>query len=332
MHLSRLRMPLAVLAALLAVAGEARAQGFFERLFGIRPQQPMYPPGSVPQPSVPRAPAPAPVPSPSAPQGGPPEEASIPAQPTAPAPPKPIVLKPPSEDSVVGRELKLNGGAGSFKIDRAGRDLRAQITLAGRKLSQETESCTVKLANGEPMPLTSLGRPEGLPRYELQNPVCPIAFDVLDGAVQVTAPTEACIIQEADCAVEPRGLWGPDPGSLLPRAAEIEQARGAADKAVRENYKVLAQRAGPQGIRPVVAEQAGFSSERETLCRSYQREGAHGFCNTRFTEGRAVVLAARLGLISPTAEAAAPPAERRPPRPPRQAAQPFGTNPDPATR
>jgi hypothetical protein len=327
MRLSRLSPVLALVAAMTVLAGEAQAQGFFERLFGLRPVQPMYPPGNVPQPSGPRAPAPGPLP------GGPPEEAGVPSgpvQPAAPPPPKPVVLKPPTEESVVGRELKLNGGSGSLRLDRAGRELKALITLAGRKLSQETESCAVKLGGGEALSATSLGKPEGLPRYELQAPACPITFDVLDGAVLVTAPTDACVIQEADCSVEPRGLWGPEPASLLPRAKDIEQARGAADKAVRENYKVLTQRAGPQGVRPVVAEQASFSSERETLCRSYLREGAHGFCNTRFTEGRAVALAARLGILAPTAEASTQP-ERRPARPPRQAAQPL--NPwDPAAR
>ena len=73
-------------------------------------------------------------------------------------------------------------------------------------------------------------------------------------------------------------------------------------------------------MRPVVAEQAAFSADRETMCRSYRREAAHGFCNARFTEGRAVVLAARLGIL-PTPEAAPQAAQPRP-RPPRQAAQP----------
>jgi len=71
----------------------------------------------------------------------------------------------------------------------------------------------------------------------------------------------------------------------------------------------------------VVAEQAAFSADRETLCRSYRREGAHGFCNARFTEGRAVVLAARLGIL-PAPEPTAAQPERPRPRPPRQAAQP----------
>ena len=307
----------ALLAGSFGLAGEASAQGFFERLFGLRPAQPVYPPQPVPQRGPFGAP-PGPAPYPGAP---PPEgELTGPTGPVAPPPPKPIVLKPPSEDGVLGRELKLNGSGGSLRIERTGRaDLRAQITLSGSKISDPTESCTVPLSDGQPVTLASQGRADGLPRYEVQAPACPIVFDVLDGAVLVNAPAEACVFQAADCRVEPQGMWGPEPGSLLPRARDIEDSRGTADKAVRENYKALAQRAGPQGIRPVVAEQAAFSADRETTCRSYRREAAHGFCNARFTEGRAVTLAARLGLLPATPE---PGAQTPRPRPPRQTAQP----------
>jgi hypothetical protein len=57
------------------------------------------------------------------------------------------------------------------------------------------------------------------------------------------------------------------------------------------------------------------------MCRAYRREAAHGFCNTRFTEGRAVVLAARLGLLPAAGEAVAQTPRPRPP--PRQTAQPM---------
>ena len=70
------------------------------------------------------------------------------------------------------------------------------------------------------------GRAEGLPRYEMQAPACPIVFDVLDGAIQVNAPTEACVFQANDCRVEPQGMWGPEPNSLLAKAREIEDAVG----------------------------------------------------------------------------------------------------------
>jgi hypothetical protein len=194
--------------------------------------------------------------------------------------------------------------------------LRAQITLAGTKVSQPTESCSVKLGGGDTVPLASGGKPDGLARYEVQAPACPIAFDVLEGAVLVTAPAEACVIQEADCRVEPRGMWGPEPGSLIPKAAEFEQARGSFDKAVRENYRALSQRAAPQAVRPIVAEQAAFSSDREQVCRSYAREGVHGFCNARFSEGRAATLAARLGILMQPAQSEAAQAERPRRRPP----------------
>ncbi|HEX8666254.1 MAG TPA: hypothetical protein VF744_19735 [Beijerinckiaceae bacterium] len=315
----------AFLAALAGGGTDASAQGFFERLFGLRPAPPpSYPPQPVPQ-RGPYGPAPGPIPGQGASIPGVPgaegEPGLGPVAPPPPAPPKPIVLKAPTEDAVVGRELKLNGGGGSLKIERAGRDLRAQITLAGSKISDPTESCAVPLGDGQPVALASQGRVDGLPRYAAQAPACPIVFDVLDGAVMVTAPTQACTFQEADCKVEPAGMWGPEPNGLLPKAREIEEARGTADKAVRENYKALAHKVGPQSMRPVVAEQAAFSADRETMCRSYRREGAHGFCNARFTEGRAVVLAAKLGILPTTPEptAAAPPQARRPPR---QAAQP----------
>jgi hypothetical protein len=235
-------------------------------------------------------------------------------------------VRPPSDEGVIGRDLKLNGTTGVLRIDRAQGGLRAQITLGGTKVSQPAESCSVKLGGSESVALSSAGKPDGLSRYEVQAPACPIVFDVLEGAVMVTAPAEACVIQEADCRAEPRGVWGPEPGSLIPKAAELEQARGSFDKAVRENYKALTQRSSPQAVRPIVAEQAAFSSDREQVCRSYSREAVHGFCNARYTEGRAVTLAARLGILTqPEAQA-----ERsRRPRPPpvSEMAAPPGSDP-----
>jgi hypothetical protein len=314
MTLSRLTILAAMLAVSAALPGQALAQGFFERLFGVRPLPP--PPASVPQ-QRPLPPPPPGVPGVPPTDWVPPGDGTPgPAQSSGPTPARPVAVRPPNEDGVIGRDLKLNGISGALRIDRAGQGaLRAQANLAGAQISQPTESCSVKLTS-EPVTLSNLGRPDGLARYEIQAPTCPIVFDVIEGGVLVTAPAEACLIQEADCRVEPRGVWGPDPGSLIPRAAELEQARGSFDKAVRENYKALSQRASPQNMRPIVAEQAAFSSEREQVCRSYSREGVHGFCNARFTEARAVTLASRLGMLAqpqPQAEAQADRPRRRPP-------------------
>jgi hypothetical protein len=241
------------------------------------------------------------------------------AAPGTPAPSRPVAAKAPAEEAIVGRTLKLNGAAGSLRVERAGRtDLSARLTLDGTRISRPGEACAVTVDGA--LPLTPKGRPGGLPRYEIAAPSCPITADLLDGALLVRASAEACLVAAADCRVDPRGLWGPEPAALAPMARAIEGDRGRADRAVRENYKILAQRAKPAEVRGVVSEQAAFSSERETLCRSYAREPAHGFCNARFTEARAAELAARLGVApaAPAAPARRPAASAgpRPPSPP----------------
>lgn len=291
---------LAILCLTLAAASnEAQAQNIFELLFGRPTQQPAQPvpPGSV---GSPRAPSPGGAPSaarPSPGEGGPSAAPSAPY--VAPAP-KPVVLKVPTEEGVVGRDLKLNGAGGNMRIERSSRgDYTARLTLAGAKVAQATEACTATVGGETGLPLTAQGKPDGVPRYALQAPSCPIQFDILDGGVLVRGPVEACVIEEAGCRADVAGMWGPEPASLLSRAKDLEQARGAADRAVRENYKALTQRARPGEVRGIVSEQAAFSSEREQICRSYVREPGHGFCNTRFTEARGLLLVARLGLNTP---------------------------------
>jgi hypothetical protein len=323
--------PLVIVAALAASASpadDAAAQGFFERLFGIpsRPAPPPPPPGSIPmqRPQVPGGP-------PGAPDV--PGEASAPSGPVAPREPvvaRPVAAKPVADDSVLNRDLKLNGRSGSMRIERAGAALRARIGLEGTMISKPAESCQVQIEGGQPVTLAAQGKPEGLSRYAVEGATCPISFDIVEGAVLVRGPETSCTFEAADCRADPRGLWGPEPATLLPLAAQLEQDRGLSDKAVRDNYKVMTQRAAGQGVRPIVAEQAAFSSEREQVCRDYAREGTHGFCHARYTEARLAALAAKLGL---TAVANAPPRGRRPRDPvadasgPGQDAAPFGVNP-----
>ena len=306
-----------LLAAMLAVAtaspGTAAAQGFFERLFGVRPLPP--PPSQIPQQNRPLPPPPPGVPGvpPSGwePDSGVPEG---PAQSSGPAPARPVAVRPPSEEGVLGRDLKLNGAAGSLRIERAGQGSLQRAGHPRRRQDLAADGELLGSARRRADALTSLGKADGLPRYELQAPACPIVFDVVEGAVLVTRAGGSLRHPGGGLPGGPARAVGAGSGQPLPRAGELEQARGSVDKAVRENYKALAQRASRQGARPVVAEQAAFSSEREQVCRSYAREGAHGFCNARFSEARAVTLAARLGILQQAeAPAARPPRPRPPP-------------------
>ena len=47
-----------------------------------------------------------------------------------------------------------------------------------------------------------------------------------------------------------------------------------------------------EAIKQIASEQAGFSSEREVICRNYLREDIHGFCALRITQARALALQA----------------------------------------
>ena len=299
-------------------ATPARAQNFFEELFGIgRAARPPQPPRNVPVQPQPQQPA--------DPGALPPGEGAE-TRPSVPAPPRqPVVLRVPAEDNVAGQDLLLNGLNGSLKIERNGSAYTALMSLPGTKISQPTESCTVKLNGGRPVSLSAEGRAQGVARFSVSSAECPLRFEVLDGSVLATplGSGPACTFTAADCETTPAGLWGPGAASLIPQAAEFDTARGVADKAVRDNYKIMTQRSRGSDVRPIVQEQAAFSSDREQACRTYAREGAHGYCHLRFTEARAIALATRLG-----ANTATPTASNTAPRPRRSRAPVEGMNPD----
>jgi hypothetical protein len=219
-----------------------------------------------------------------------------------------------SEEAAIGRELKLNGQEGSLRLERGAKGLRARVVLPGVLAARPGEACAVALQGGEPVDLVPQGRPEGLARYELPAPSCPLTLEVVEGGVWLRSEEAACAVEAAGCRADPRGLWGPEGAALVPQARALEAERGQADKAVRDNYRALSARASPAELRTVVAEQAAFSAQREMACRGYAREAAHGFCHARFTEARAAAVAARLGLSSapPPRRAATPPAARPP--------------------
>ena len=261
--------------------------------------------------SQPSAPPPPPTPV----QGGAPA-AGQPASPPKPRPAAPP--KAPAETSVIGKTLAFNGTKGRLIIDRRDKNnLQVSLIAVGEKISKPSEACGIDLGAGRPLELTAAGKPDGVPRYHVSIPACGMNLDMLDGAVLVSGPTAACPFPEGDCRIDARGLWGPAPGTLESQARAIESDRARADKAVQENFRaLLARTQGKNEVKSVAAEQAGFTSERETVCRDYSRESVHGFCAARFTELRAAELAARVVALG-----GPPPAPRAArPRPP--AAQP----------
>ena len=109
-------------------------------------------------------------------------------------------------------------------------------------ISDPTQKCRIDIVGEQPIEAKSLGRPDGLARYEAEIPVCTFTFDVVEGAVLVPAQNAACVFKAADCRASPGGLWGPDAASLAAEAKAIAQARTHADDAAARLLKTLAAR------------------------------------------------------------------------------------------
>ena len=210
------------------------------------------------------------------------------------------------EDAILGRPLRRNGGIGEARFEKTESGYGLKLAAEGFQVANLVEPCAVSFGDA-PVPVTAQGRPAGVPRYKLE------AADLPD---RLRRARRGLSGGGADRALRRRGGRLPDryarpvgPGcahACGSRAREIEQARGAAERAVREGYRTLTARADAVDQRSIAREQAGFSAERELICRDFQREGQLGFCGARITEARAASLRARLGLTSEPKPAARP--------------------------
>ena len=213
----------------------------------------------------------------------------------APGQPKPAGLKPPSEETIFGQELSRDGFAGIIAFRRgSGKELEiARLSIAGEGISHPGEQCQVEVVAGTPIQTRFAGRPNGVSRYEVEIETCPFSLDVLEGAVLVTRTSQTCDFRAADCRVDPAGLWGPAGNAIgLDQTTQLERERGRVDSAMLAKFHALLTSAGKdkEAIKQIASEQAGFSSEREVICRNYLREDIHGFCALRITQARALAL------------------------------------------
>jgi hypothetical protein len=229
-----------------------------------------------------------------------PSTAGQPAQNPAgavPGKPKPAGLKPPSEETIFGRELSRDGFAGTISFQRASDKGIAitRLSVAGEAISHPGEQCRVDVVADAPIQTKFAGRPNGVFRYDVEIAACPFSFDVLDGAVIVTRVPPTCDFPAADCRADPVGLWGPPGNSFGPdQVKQLERERSHAESIMRAAFRVLLTNAGKDkdAIKKIAGEQAGFSSERDVTCRNYSGEDVHGFCALRITQARALALQA----------------------------------------
>jgi len=208
-----------------------------------------------------------------------------------------IAPKPPSEDSIVGHALHLDGSRSSIEFQRAGAELQvAKLALTGDRLTRSGEACRVDVSE-TPLKLQLREGENGQRRYQLDYAACPFTVEVLDGAILVSNEGKACAIKTADCRADPAGLWGMGSGEFDPKkAADMLGARARVEITVRNIFKTLYEKnAKDKDVRSqLVREQAGFSSWREEICRTYVNEAEFGYCALRVTEARALALGVQL--------------------------------------
>jgi len=202
----------------------------------------------------------------------------------------------PGVASLAGRPLMLNGKSGLLQV--SGDDKTATIDkleLAGESVSDPSQRCVVDIVGEKPIQATSVGRPDGLERFEADVPACPFSFDVVDGAALAPSQITACVFKAADCQTSPGGLWGPSGASLVGDAAKFAKERLEADKAMAKALHTIEDRAkdSPEAA-DLIRDQNGFAGQRDDVCRDYDKESVHGFCALRLTQARAALLETRL--------------------------------------
>jgi hypothetical protein len=248
----------------------------------------------------------------AAPEG--PSKGENPAPPAA-VKPKPAAPRPPGDEQIVDRDLARNGSEGLIRLQRApGGALQiTALSLTGEQISHPGEACRLDVVAGAPIEAKAMGKPKGLLRYDVGIEACPFSLDALDGAILVAREGKTCDFAAADCRVDPTGLWGPAAAAIDDKEIkQFEHARGGAEATMRANFRALLASAGKDkaAIKTIVGEQAGFSSEREVVCRGYAHEDAAGFCALRLTQAHAFALQAELEASGKRAE----PKKAKPPK------------------
>lgn len=73
-----------------------------------------------------------------------PKATGTPTEPKAPA--KPVIVKPPGEDAILGHGLSFDGAKGNMQFDRSAKGVTlTKLTLPGERISKPAEACQVDI-------------------------------------------------------------------------------------------------------------------------------------------------------------------------------------------
>jgi hypothetical protein len=211
------------------------------------------------------------------------------------APPARLAADPAA---LTGKSLRLNGLDGVLQLAKGDGDALkiVRYVLPGEVISHPEQKCRVDIVSETPIEAVSKGAPDGLPRYAADIPACPLAFDIVDGAVLAPAQGNACVFSAADCQASPSGLWGPQPAEMDPKA--VSKLLATADRSIQDSLRDL-EKHDKDAAASLAREQSDFSADRDEICRAYAEETRLGFCTSRLEQSRAALLAKRAAEAGP---------------------------------
>lgn len=198
----------------------------------------------------------------------------------------------PDIEAVQQLTLARNGAEGSLEITKKGTDLVIKrLFLPGSRIDRPAQACNVEVKPA-PVPLTPIGAPEGMARYQAKLQSCPFTLDVLDGAVIALA--KPCDIAASHCHIELSGLWGPpalriSTQKIIQSEDQKQRAEAAARTALR---RLLDVKPDPDHLKELIRQHVAFKVERDEKCRDYDGESRTGFCAARLSEAHAFALGA----------------------------------------
>jgi hypothetical protein len=210
-----------------------------------------------------------------------------------------------SPRSIADKVLRLNGSQGQFLLSEHDKVLHIEkLSLSGEVISDPSRKCLIDIVADAPIETKSLGKPDGLDRFEAEIPACTFTFDVLDGAVLAPPQDRACVFQAADCQATPAGLWGPDPTTLHSDAKAIGRQRLRADAVAERTLRAIQTKLkGQPDADAITREDGDLAARRAEVCRDYVQEATYAFCASRMAQARAAYMKARLDSLKKKAPA-----------------------------
>ena len=210
-------------------------------------------------------------------------------------------ISPSASPAAVGQPLKLNGRDGELTLWGRDRALKiAKLSLAGEVISDPTQKCRIDIVGEQPIEAKSLGRPDGLARYEAEIPVCTVHLRRGRGRGAGSRPERGLRVQGRRLSSEPGRPVGPGRG-VAGRRSEGDRAPARAQPTTRRRAcckRSQARLKGKPEADDVERDETDLVARGQEICRDYDKESDHGFCASRMAQVRAAWLKARADKLT----------------------------------